>query len=379
MDLNLYFEPVELDRPEKSPRTEKAMFGQNMRINTPSTPIDEISNYNVAIFGVSEDRNSFNRGAALAPDRIRSSLYNLYRINEKVRIIDLGNLKKTQTVGDTYYGVRDVVLELLRNQVLVVIIGGTQDITYGAYMAYEKDHPAVKVISVDSRIDVEEGMNNGWIEKVLSGNKLFEYTNIGHQQYLVNRDTTEKLGKFPFESVRLGQARENLEMAEPVLRDAHLVSFDVSSIRQSDSPGTAFPSPNGFMAEEACQIARYAGLSDQVSCLGIFEVNPEFDLHDQTTNLASQMIWYFIEGYTQRRAEKPAQGNPDFRIFVVSHEDMEHELRFYKSQVTGRWWLDVPHLESGGSVAVPCSSAEYEQAGRHEIPDLWWKVFQRIN
>jgi len=104
MDLNLYFEPVELEKPGLVPRSQKSMFGRNIMINTANTPIDEISNYNVAIFGVCEDRNSQNIGSAMAPDSIRNSLYQLYRINDKIKIIDLGNLKSTQTTGDTYFG-----------------------------------------------------------------------------------------------------------------------------------------------------------------------------------------------------------------------------------------------------------------------------------
>ncbi len=58
MDLNYYFEPVALEKPDESFRFSDAMFGRNIRINTASTPIDEISNYQLAIMGVTEDRNS---------------------------------------------------------------------------------------------------------------------------------------------------------------------------------------------------------------------------------------------------------------------------------------------------------------------------------
>lgn len=382
MDLNLYFEPVELDRPQNAPHSRRSMFGRNIAINTPNTPIHDVGNYNVAILGIREDRNSANRGSAMAPDSIRNSLYHLYKINDKVRIIDLGNLKNTQTTGDTYFGVRDVVLELLRNQVMTIILGGTQDITYGVYMAYEKDISPVTLVSVDSRIDMdddddEEG-DGGWLKK-LTGKKLFRYTNIGHQQYLVNRDTLEKFENGPFEALRLGQARADIHGIEPFLRDANIVSFDIAGVRQSDAPGTIYSSPNGFTAEEACQIARYAGISDQVSCMGLYEINPDFDRNGQTAGLAAQMIWYFIEGYTQRKKESPAQGNPDFRLFVVSHQDMQYELKFFKSLVTGRWWMEIPDLSTGDNVLVSCSQADYEQACSHEIPDRWWRNFRSIN
>jgi len=62
MELNNYFEPVALDRPEEPVSFHEDVFGRNIRVNTLSHPIDEISNYQIALLGVPEERNSFNRG-----------------------------------------------------------------------------------------------------------------------------------------------------------------------------------------------------------------------------------------------------------------------------------------------------------------------------
>jgi hypothetical protein len=43
-----------------------------------------------------------------------------------------------------------------------------------------------------------------------------------------------------------------------LLRDADLVSFDISAVKQSEAPASRFASPNGLAAEDACQLARYA-------------------------------------------------------------------------------------------------------------------------
>ena len=381
MDLNYYFEPVALDKPEDSFSVSDAMFGRNIRINTPNTPIDEISNYQLAIFGIPEDRNSPNTGSSLAPDRVRAKLYNLYRVNEKLRIIDLGNLKRATTVNDTYFGVRDVMTDLLNNQVTAIVLGGSQDITQGIFLSFEQRAGRINVVTIDSRIDLEEGPLNSssWNVPLMKSPKLFKYTIMGSQQYLVNRKHQEYLEERSFEIVRLGALRSNLALAEPFLRDAQLVSFDIAAIKQSDAPGTQLPSPNGLLAEEACQLARFSGLSEQVSCFGLYEINPRYDIHDQTAHLASQAIWYFIEGYSQRKREKPAQNNPDFKVFLVNHEDMEHALTFYKSLITGRWWMEIPEIKTGGQVLVACSQEEYQQACNHDIPEMWWKAFQRIN
>jgi formiminoglutamase len=381
MDLNYYFEPVSLERPAGSVAPDELTLGRSIRINTASHPIDEISNYQLAIFGVPEDRNSTNSGASAAPNHIRQKLYELYRVNDKLRIIDLGNLKQAARPEDTYFGVRDVIAELLNNQVIAIVLGGSQDVGYGIYMAYEQRATKINVVTVDSRIDLHEGYmgSHSWNIPLLKSPGLFRYTHIGHQQYLVNSNFADTLENKGFDVLRLGAVRANLLLTEPFLRDAHMVSFDISSVKQSEAPGTIYASPNGLLAEEACQISRYAGLSDLVSCFGIFEVNGILDSNHQTAHLAAQAIWYFMEGYIQRKKEKPVQNNTDFKVFMVNHSDMEHTLVFYKSLITGRWWMEVPDMKSEASTLVACSQEEYQQACNHEIPEMWWKAFRRIN
>lgn len=373
--------PVGLEKPEGSVPFDDDTFGRNIHVNTPSNPIDEISNYQIALLGVKEDRNAWNEGCSQAPDRIREKLYTLYKINDKIKIIDLGNLKTTPTPGDTYFGLRDVMLELLNNQVTGIIMGGSQDLTYGAFLAFEQAKSSVNLVTIDSRINTgaDAVSAQSYLQSIWKNKKLFRYCNLGHQQYLVNNKYIAQIDKLGFETIRLGALRNNLTLAEPNLRDAHLVSFDIGAIRQSDAPANHFSSPNGLYAEESCQLSRYAGLSDLVSCFGLFEVNPSLDNHNQTTQLAAQMIWYFIEGITQRRIEIPSSENSDFKVFIINHEDMEHELTFYKSQITNRWWMEVPEIKTGKSYRIACTQEEYQQASNHDIPDLWWRTFQRIN
>ena len=49
----------------------------------------------------------------------------------------------------------------------------------------------------------------------------------------------------------------------------------MGSIRAADHP--TYAGPNGITAPQICQIARYAGLSDRMLALGLFEHNPDLD------------------------------------------------------------------------------------------------------
>ncbi len=382
MNLNNYFNPVELDKPENVEILSDSIFGRNIRINTPSSPIDEISNYDIAILGVPEDRNSLDKGVSLAPDQIRARLYQLYKINDKLKIIDLGNFKEGNTFNDTYFGLRDVLHELLNNQVVSVIIGGTQDLTYANYLAFENNKPNISLVTVDSVIDFNDTKfdSKSYLSKIIPNNKsLFKYINIAHQQHLNDRKIIELLESLNHNSIRLGPIRSDISIVEPVLRDADILSFDIGAIKQSDAPASQYTSPNGLLANEACQIAKYSGLGDSISFFGIYNVNPVYENNNQTSSLAAQIIWYFMEGYSVRKIEDPLSDKHNFKVFMVSHKDMEYEITFYKSLVTSRWWMEIPQINSSDSVIIACSHEDYQQACNHEIPDLWWKTYQRIN
>ncbi|MFO7658064.1 MAG: formimidoylglutamase [Bacteroidales bacterium] len=381
MDLNDYFDPVDLVKPDDIFINNPSLFGKNIRINTPSAPIDEISNYSIAIIGVPEDRASHNRGASLAPDIIRGKLYQLFKLHEKVNIIDLGNLKTGNTFNDTYIGLQDVLLELYNNNVTIVLIGGTQDLTLSCFKALEQVKKSINLLTVDATVDLNDSpsASDNYLSMIIDSPRLFRYTNIGHQQYLTDTARLDEAEARLFDFVRLGTLKEKLFLVEPYTRDCDLISFDIGAVKQGDAPGRTGASPNGFFADEACQVARYAGMSDHNSCFGIYEVNPRYDLNNMTVHLAAQMIWYFLEGFSMRNQEYPSAESKDFKSFIVSHNDMEHDISFYKSLKTERWWMEVPVVSTGRKIMAACSVDDYKQACNHDIPDMWWKTFRKIN
>jgi len=138
MDLNDYFDPVSIQKPLiRNVRPGDEMV-KKLVIHTPNRPISNLPGFDIALLGIPEDRNSQNKGASTAPDHIRQIFYSLSRIRNKIKIIDLGNMRLGKTPADTYFGIRDIVINLLENHVVPVIMGGTQDITYGCYEALMK-------------------------------------------------------------------------------------------------------------------------------------------------------------------------------------------------------------------------------------------------
>ena len=279
---------------------------------------------------------------------------------------------------------REVIHSLLCSNITVILIGGTQELTVPVFQAFEPIKSKINLTTIDRTIDflkdsVKNSSETYLNELLLKKRYLFKYCNLGHQVYLTDKNNLELIGKLFHDAYRLGDIRSNISLVEPVLRDTDLVSMDIGVVRQSDAPGFFSPSPNGFYAEEACQLARYAGLSERVSVFGIFEVNPKLDDRSQTLNLAAQLAWHFIDGFVCRNEEFPDEHNSNFKTFIVGHSDLDYEITFYKSLITERWWMQIPSPKTKESVIVSCSYEDYLSACEQEVPDIWWKSFQKLS
>ncbi len=77
-------------------------------------------------------------------------------------------------------------------------------------------------------------------------------------------------------------------------------------------------------------LTRYAGMSDKLTSFGIFEYNPLFDQHKITAQLIAQMLWYFVEGFVNRKGDLPASDSTDFARYNVRIEGQEEEVIFFE-------------------------------------------------
>lgn len=384
-----YFSPID-DSEFVNENTSETSYGKIIDAYTSANNFPSLENIHLAIVGIEEDRNALNNeGCGLAANYVREYLYKLYQGNYSAKIVDLGNIKKGNSVNDSYFAITDVLAQLLKKNIVPIVIGGGQDLTYCNYLAYQKMEQTINIVAVDSAFDIGNGddeiHSQNYLSKIIlhKPNILFNYSNVGYQTYFVDQNSIELMDKLYFDSHRLGVLRKNMEDVEPIVRNADVLSFDVSAIRQSDAPGNGNASPNGFYGEEACQITRYAGMSDKLSSIGFYEINPAFDTNKQTAHLVAQMIWYFIDGYYNRKQDYPIGDKSEYTKYRVSITNHEHEIVFYKSNKSDRWWMDVPYpinhqIKFERHHMVPCSYSDYETACKDELPDKWWQTFQKL-
>lgn len=388
--LDAYFEPLKLHELFGSDLFPVDAIGSKILAYTNDNNFPSFEGVQIAIIGIGEDRGSIgNKGCANGVDAIRKKFYQLKCHSKSLSIIDLGNLKIGFTIEDTYAAISTVISELIPYQVIPVVIGGSQDLTYGHYLGYKKLEKIINIVSVDSRFDLgtpDQGMNSdSFLGKIImeQPNYLFNFSNIGYQTYFVGNENVELMNKLYFDTYRLGQIRTDIEDAEPIVRNADLITVDISSIRQSDAPGNKNSSPNGFHGEEICQILMYAGISDKLSGLGIYEYNTGLDHEGQTAHLIAQMIWYFLEGIGNRKADIPANNPSSYITYRVPMTNIDQEITFLKSMKSNRWWMKLPvELAKNRFMShhlIPCSYKDYQQACKSEVPEKWWNAIQKLS
>jgi arginase family enzyme len=393
-DLSIYFKPISTEVSTLINQAKQAKVGklaEYVQIYTSPDNFPDWHKAKLAIIGICEDRESNNIGSSQAPDFIRKQLYQLYATGQfSQTIVDLGNIQAGFTINDTYFAVSNTIKELTKKNLSTVVIGGTQNLTFALYKAFESLEQVVNLTCIDSSFDLGTNKNNYINQSYLSQiilhqpSFLFNYSNLGYQTYFVPSYEIDLLEKLFFDVYRLGKCQTSLEEVEPLIRNADIVSFDVSAVRQSDAPGCNNTTSNGFYGEEFCQLSRYAGFSDKTSVVGFFETNPTLDIRDQTSLLVAQAIWYFIDGFNSRKNEIPVSGSSEFNKYIVAlNQSPEHEIIFFKSKKTARWWMSVPFppdkkLKFERHHIVPCSYNDYQTAINNELPDRWWQTYQKL-
>ncbi|MCX8490971.1 MAG: formimidoylglutamase [Cyclobacteriaceae bacterium] len=385
MDLTILFSPIpETIYSENYPNNS---FYKSIKAYTEKMP--DFKGMQLAIFGVNEERGTANNlGASKGPNEIRKKLYHLKKGTGNYRIVDLGNLNTGIDLDETYTRISEVCRMLLENNVLPVILGGTHDLDYGQYSGYEDMQKLISLVNIDAFLDLEDGKetppSRQHIHKILlhEPNYLLSYTHLAHQTYLVDPMYAAILEKLCFEAFRIGQMRTNLTEMEPAIRNADLLSFDITAIKSSDALGNANAQPFGLTGEEACQLCWYAGLNEKLSSVGFYEYNPDVDdAQKKTASVVATMIWYFIEGFYHRKGEHSFKSN-DFLKYVVSMHTDPETITFYKSKVTEKWWMEISQPKPGArylrNTMVPCSYNDYQTATKGELPERYINALAKI-
>ncbi len=315
-----------------------------------------------------------------AANAVRRALYQMSVPAKNLSVVDLGNVRKE----DVSFAI-PLFKELLDSQIIPIIIGNTGEQMLGQYKAFQSLQSHVSLVVADERIRMSEAAKEDeahYLNPILfnTRSRLFHLGVVGCQTHYTDPAAFGYLDQQVFDCIRLGSARADLQEVEPVIRDGDLLSFNLAALRQADAPGQMNATPTGFTAEEACQIARYAGMSDKMKSFGIFGFEPTLDQDNQTAQVVAQMVWYFIEGLQQRKNDFPVSTD-GLVEYIVDFKKMDYQLTFWKSQRSGRWWMQVP-VKIGKKYnrhrLIPCSYNDYKLACQDELPERLLNAYKRF-
>ncbi|CAN5244242.1 formimidoylglutamase [soil metagenome] len=349
-------------------------LGNNIAAYENSFP--DIEQADLVIIGCNENRGAgaFQKDVTPAADAVRSALYKLFHWHSDVHVADAGNIKTGETIQDTYAALTVVVSELMKHGRKVLIIGGSHDLTLAQYQVYANDNKIIEAVCVDAAVDINlESVlpADHFLMQMLTGEPNFirHYNHIGFQSYFVHPGMLETIDKLRFDCFRVGKVKENMEDMEPVIRNANLFSFDISAIQHAHAPANHL-TPNGFTGEEACMLMQYAGMSNNLSTIGIYGYQHANDTHDLTAKQISHMLWYLMDGIQKGKEESRLADSHNFYEFRIAFAELE--TTFLQSKKTGRWWVQLPE---GNYIA--CSHHDYIMASQNDIPERWLRAIER--
>lgn len=384
-----FFDPLELkDFHDTSFVNDEYSLGNNMAINSTANPISENTKVQLAFFTVEQSFSKSKNDLAYNPQIIREEIYRLSKVSSGMNLADLGKLRTGKSMNDMLFAIQEVCALLFHQNITVIVVGHPQLLTLGCFRGLKEFENNINLVNVDSKIDLStsESSNNevNYLNQIIDGeaSHLYNITCLAYQSYFVHSKQLKLLDENHFEHYRLGNLRNDFSNTEPVFRDADIVSFDIASVRMTDAPGQTDGSPNGLYADEACLLSRYAGIGNRCKVFGLFNVNTKLDNRSQTSKLAAQIFWYFIEGFKHRKNDDPNKSIENCTKYEVQIDEIDFPIVFFKNKQTNRWWIEVKSLHANKNmpeqVIVSCSEADYKLACSNEIPDRWWLNFKKM-
>ncbi len=276
--------------------------------------VDEYPEADVVIVGCPQDegvkRNNGRPGARDAPREVRRWLYR-YSISphsQKLKIVDVGDLKIGDTLEDTHDRLRKVIQELTRVVPLVIVLGGGNDISYPdcAGLCDNIMKEDVLVFNIDKHFDVRDlqPRNSGTPyrmlleEEIIQPSNFFELGSEAHANSPIYREYLDQKEVIIHELEEI-RSKGITTIFEEIFSmrsfTAIFWGFDLDSVRAADAPGVSASYPTGFTAEEMVTMARIAGRTIETRIVEFTETNPKFDVDGRTCKLVATLIHHVLE------------------------------------------------------------------------------------
>jgi len=317
---------------------EKHQLGNKIQFHNKTFP--KLNRVKLAIIGI-ESKES---------NAVRKELYTLTHHFSGLRIADLGNVRKQEVSF-----IIPVLKELISSGIVIILLGKKLEWAKAQQQSHRQTQKLTNNwLAIDDRVR--------WESSFRAGNRIV----IGGQQHLTDRADLQKIEKKDWEYISLGKCRNSLKNTEPAIRDADFATFNIAALKAIEAPLQMDATPSGFFVEEACQITHYIGINDKLNSIGFYGF--EAKKSDMNTPKAiTQLVWYFIDGFHNRKGDYPVSME-GLAEYIVHLKEYDLLITFWKSLKSGRWWLQLPDEKTENHL-IPCAYEDYLMAGKGDISD----------
>ena len=282
--------------------------------------IDRLPKNSLTILGYACDegvkRNQGRVGAAAGPDAIRSAFAKLpNHLSENTLLFDMGSIGCDD--GDMEAAqtrLADAVQQLLQQKCLPILLGGGHDIAYGHYKGIRQflgRGKRIGIINFDAHFDLrsnETGNNSGTPFFQIAQDCAAEGTSFHYLCLGIRKDANTSVLFQTAQDLGVGfieKDRFNLLYLEEVQQkllhfigevDCIYTSIDIDGFSSAYAPGASSPYPNGYAPEVVFEVLRSIVGSKKLISIDLAEMNPTYDIDNQTAKLAAALIHFVIHG-----------------------------------------------------------------------------------
>jgi agmatinase len=286
----------------------------------------------VVVAGIAYDGSAvYRKGAALAPQRIRSLSAALPPVTEDGRLLvglrvhDLGDLDAGTDIETGWSRVAEQ-LSRLPPSAFLTVLGGDHCTAVATLAAQLKRHPDLFLLWVDAHPDLCEFSRGGRWTCGCAMRRALEVSGLDPARVVIagGRDyDPEELEFIRANGMLLVSARElAMDVAGSAAKiadrlagqEVHL-SFDIDVLDPAFAPGTEIPSAGGLSTRQALELLRTATERATLVGLDVVEVSPPFDSGDITTFAALKLIFevWGMSWSPRHVTGKAAEGLPGSR------------------------------------------------------------------
>ena len=276
--------------------------------------VETASKTTIALLGYACDtgviRNHGRAGAIKGPDAIRKQLGKLpNHLSDETSLSDMGTITCEDTdLEATQQMLSDTIKKLLDTAIFPIILGGGHDIAYGTFNGIRKHlgkSKTIGIINFDAHFDLRSDKNGNtsgtpFYQIASDCNEIdtpFHYLCLGIREDANDSslfNTAKELDvKFILrDTFRIEYHNEINAWINAFIKnvDAVYVTIDLDGFSSAYAPGVSAPSPMGFTPDVVLASLKTIISSGKLAALDIAELNPEFDIDNQTARLAASLV-----------------------------------------------------------------------------------------